>query len=422
MQGFEVTSVQLRLIRPEETRFESMMKVNVGSFLLAVSIGLLPVYTFSSGGLQPAHFLLILFSGFVFAGGSIICSTWSALLLAVFVHSFFVEAFYTMIGGDPRFLLNGVFFLYNLLISVAIYTHCKRYGISMVVSGTMVACIIGTGTVFLSGVDLRGTGNAGRATGAFNNPNQLGYFSACLLSLTYLAHTHRLIRFRFSAPMFASAVLLSIASLSKAAMIANFLVIFFIFKPNMSKSGLLIWGIGIAFSVSILVYLYHYGAFDQYLFFNRLANMASENDSSLESRGYFAIAQSNSFQMLLGLGGENVDNIVGHEVHSTLGSVLNNYGIFGFAIFSCTIGIWLHRLLKCYGASGMFCLAGPAMLYGITHNGTRFTIFWVLFAASMAMAERTLETRQAKRRQTSTPLWRDHPNCAVDTACLVSAR
>jgi len=373
-----------------------MSRVNVAGILLAASICLLPVYVFASGGLQPAHFMLILFSGCVFAGGSLTYSTWSILLLAICIYSFCVEAFYTAVGGDPRFLLNGIFFLYNLLVSMAIYTHCKRYGISMVVIGTVAACLIGTATVFLSGVDLRGNGDAGRATGAFNNPNQLGYFSTCLLSLSYLAHSHHLIRLRTSAPMFASSVFLSIASLSKAAMIANFLVVFFVFKPRPSKSGLLVWGIGIILSCSMILYMYQDGMFDRYLFFNRLANIANENDSSLESRGYFAIAQSNSFQILLGLGGENVDNIVGHEVHSTLGSVLNNYGIFGFMIFSCTIGTWVLRLIKCYGPSGMFCLAGPAMLYGITHNGTRFTIFWVLFAASMAMADRTLESRQTK--------------------------
>ena len=82
-------------------------------------------------------------------------------------------------------------------------------------------------------------------------------------------------------------------------------------------------------------------------------------------------------------------DIVGHEVHSTLGSVINNYGFLGLILFSAVLAIWAFRLWQSYGAVGMISIAGPAMLYGITHNGIRFTIFWLLFAASMAMARNT---------------------------------
>ena len=94
-----------------------------------------------------------------------------------------------------------------------------------------------------------------------------------------------------------------------------------------------------------------------------------------------------------------IEEIVGHEVHSTLGAVLNTYGIIGFTLFGSVIVIWAKRLWKAYGLIGFVCLFVPTMLYGLTHNGTRFTFFWVLFAASIGMA--SMEDRRNRNRKQS---------------------
>lgn len=382
-------------------------------YLLTVGIGLLPVYLFSSGGIQPSHMVLALFSLIALLRRGLPSEAWGFLLASVAIYSFFVESFYVTIGAKPTSLMASVFFFYNLFLVSAIYSYCSRCGLSALTPGVIVACAIAIITVSAGGISLQ-EGGQGRATGAFNNPNQLGYFSVCILSLTYLLYSHGHLKYVVAVGMFAVAIFLSIASLSKAAMIANFVVAFLALKPVMregeSRSKLLAIGFPIfwislvVFGLGFIVTSYFQGTFDDYLFVKRLQGIAHEDDSSLESRGYFGFLEGNTIQVFLGLGTKGVADIVGHEVHSTLASVLNNYGVFGFIMFSAALVVWALKLWRAYGFIGMACLTGPAMLYGITHNGTRFTAFWVLFAASMAMAARVVKARKTAPSPEATPL------------------
>lgn len=382
-------------------------------YLLTVGIGLLPIYLFSSGGIQPSHMVLALFSLIALLRRGLPSEAWVFLLASVAIYSFFVESFYVTIGAKPTSLMASVFFFYNLFLVSAIYSYCSRYGLSALTPGVIVACAIAIITVSAGGISLQ-EGGQGRATGAFNNPNQLGYFSVCILSLTYLLYSHGHLKYVVAVGMFAVAIFLSIASLSKAAMIANFVVAFLALKPvrrgGESRGKLLAIGFPIfwislaVFGLGFIVTSYLQGSFDDYLFVKRLQGIAHEDDSSLESRGYFGFLEGNTIQIFLGLGTKGVADIVGHEVHSTLASVLNNYGVFGFIMFSAALVVWALKLWRAYGFIGMACLTGPAMLYGITHNGTRFTAFWVLFAASMAMAARVVKARKTAPSPETTPL------------------
>lgn len=374
-------------------------------YLLTIGIGLLPIYMFGSGGIQPSHMVLALFSLIALLRRGIPSEVWLFFLASVAIHSFFVESFYVTIGAKPTSLMASVFFSYNFFLVSAIYSYCSRYGLSALTPGVVVASAIAIITISVAGVSLQ-EGGHGRATGAFNNPNQLGYFSVCILSLTYLLYSHGHFKYIVAVGMFALAIFLSIASLSKAAMVANFIVAFLALKPvrrdGESRSKLLaigfpvFWISLVVFGLGFIVTYYLQGSFNDYLFVKRLQGMADESDSSLASRGYFGFLEGNTFQILLGLGAERVADIVGHEVHSTLASVLNNYGVVGFLMFASALGVWALKLWRAYGFTGMACLTGPAMLYGITHNGTRFTAFWVLFAASMAMATRIIRERKAR--------------------------
>ena len=365
-----------------------MVRLDLSGVLLFLGVALLPLYVFGSGGIQPAHAVLTAFIGVALMSYGFNTKVWAVLLGAMFVHSVFVEGVYSIRGGDPWLIINSVYFLYNFLLSVAVYEFVRRNGLGAIKSGLMIAAIVAVGTVVLSGVDLREISETGRAMGTFNNPNQLGYFSVCLLSLTYLLYWHGELSYRLAVVLFLASLFLAIASLSKAAMVANFAVIFLALKPMASRSTLAPWAALTAMSIAVMFWMASRGFFDDYLFMHRLVNMAYESDSSLASRGYLAFLEGNTMQFLVGLGSARVDEIVGHEVHSTLGSIFNTYGILGFALFGGALLIWGIRLWGAYRLMGLICLAGPALLYGITHNGIRFTIFWLLFSASLAMASR----------------------------------
>ena len=64
-----------------------------------------------------------------------------------------------------------------------------------------------------------------------------------------------------------------------------------------------------------------------------------------------------------------------HEIHSTFLTILFSYGLFGAAAFAAAI--WrLYRL----SSAGTFLYVIPPFVYGLTHNGLRFSFLWLLLA------------------------------------------
>ncbi|WP_417539697.1 O-antigen ligase family protein [Marinobacter sp.] len=382
-------------------------------FLFALGVALLPIYVFKSGGVQPSHMVLALFALIALCRWGLPSEVWVFCLAGVSFYSFFLEGFYVTTGAKATSLMASVFFFYNLFLASAVYSFSRRYGLSAFTPGVFVACAIAIVAVSVGGISLQEAGQ-GRATGAFNNPNQLGYFSVCMLSLTYLLYSQGHLKYLVAVGMFSVAVFLSVASLSKAAMIANFVVVFLALKPVRKKRafksklltiGIPVFWLSVVFlGIIFIATSYLQGSLDDYLFVKRLQGMSQEADSSLASRGYFAFLEGTTIQFFLGLGTEGVADIVGHEVHSTLASVLNNYGVIGFILFSGVLVTWALKLWRAVGFIPMACLTGPAMLYGITHNGTRFTAFWILFATSMAVADRVIKERKPRQRFRVSPL------------------
>lgn len=370
------------------------------SYLLAIAISIFPIYVFQSGGVQPAHVIFLLFSFVFLLRFGFFCRGWVVCFIFFVFYVFFVESVYVSLGAHIVSLMNALYFLFNFIIVVSVYGFCFRRGPIGLKSGLLIAVGIEVVSVALSSVSLLDA-SSGRSVGTFNNPNQLGYFSVCVLSFSYLLYLHNKISYLLFLFFLFSSVFLSIASLSKAAMLANFFVVAFVLRPVNpgSSANYLMWKIYsimfwvfLLFGMTALFYwAYLSGYWDMLVFVKRISELGTESDSSLSSRGYFAFLDGNFFQIIFGLGEGYVQEIVGHEVHSTMASVFNKYGVFGFVVFLCIFLFWLVKLFRVYGFGKACCLGGPILLYGITHNGTRFTIFWVLFAASLAMADRALK-------------------------------
>jgi hypothetical protein len=68
-------------------------------------------------------------------------------------------------------------------------------------------------------------------------------------------------------------------------------------------------------------------------------------------------------------------DIGSHELHSSLGTLFFSYGIVGTSLFASFGFI----LLRGAGLRGVLQVI-PAALYGLTHQGLRFTLLWVLLA------------------------------------------
>lgn len=365
------------------------------SLLLFAGVSFLPVYIFESGGMQPTHLLLALFSVFVLFQRDFRKESWSLLLLALAAHVFIVEAFHGIAqGGDIKGTVNGAYFLYNFLLTAAVANHTERNGLKPLYVGVLVAASLATFTVAFTGVNLRDISETGRETGTFNNPNQLGFFSCCLLSTAYFLYNVKRMSYVLVACLMITAVFLAVVSLSKAAMIANGAVILLSLKPRFTKANLALWIVGIAAAILMLLQLHERGVFDGYLFVQRLQALSAESDSSLAARGYFVVLDAPAHQLLFGMGSSSIRSIIGHEVHSTLGSALNSYGIIGLVLMAAIFIIWTLKIYRHFGVVGVISIVSPSMLYGITHNGSRFVFFWILLASTIGYIHRVSKTSE----------------------------
>lgn len=357
------------------------------ALILCLGVSLFPLYVFPSGGVQPSHALLAAFCLLVAVSGSFGLTSWFALMILTSAYMFVVEAFYGIASSSVTGLISPVFLLYNAIVSASVFSQVTRAGAMPMAMGVSAAATIALISVLVSGVDFTQMSALGRPTGTFNNPNQLGFFSTCLVSMAYVLYRSGNVRYVIYLLLVLSAVYLAVASLSKAAIVATASVVFVSTMPRGSRVGKLLWIAAVVAVLGFVAYKFSSGALDRLLVVQRLYAMANENDSSLASRGYFEFTSGNLAQVLFGLGEHNIRERLGREVHSTFASMLNAYGLVGLLLYLGVFGVWLKKLWTGSGIIGAWCIAGPSILYGLTHNGTRFTFFWLLFAVSIALSQ-----------------------------------
>lgn len=109
----------------------------------------------------------------------------------------------------------------------------------------------------------------------------------------------------------------------------------------------------------------------------RMDTFGIDADDSLAGRGYDRIWNHPEY-IVLGAGEGAVDRfntrLKGGELHSTWGTVLFSYGLIG-------LGLFLNFLRRLWKLSGKYFLyTVPAWIYGLTHQGLRFTTLWLLLA------------------------------------------
>jgi hypothetical protein len=153
---------------------------------------------------------------------------------------------------------------------------------------------------------------------------------------------------------------------------------------------LLIIGWVIALSlVAVSWYLYSAGALDGFAFIDRLRGIGSQSDDSLAGRGYIPWFQEGPLIFLFGTSFNGALELIQghHEVHSTLASFFIEYGMIGGLLFLSFIIIWMKRIFVTFRWIGLILICMPVMMFGLTHNGSRFTVFWVLISLSFAITK-----------------------------------
>ena len=357
-----------------------------------------PFYFFPSGGPQlgdvavPALVALLLgFGTQLPSRGSARVLFWCSLFV---LWAGIVNGIWAMVLGDSNMLKMPIFLLFNLGIFSVCLLMADRYGDRFF---TFVLYAVAASILMQAMLSVVAPSPTRRQIIFFNNPNQLGYWSLLSASVFFLCslriQVHPLLKI---AVALASLYLVAL-SLSKAALISSLVLFALVF-------GVRLRTIAVAVIVGLLTLVLFAGT---ELYENvawRIGNIGAQKDDNLATRGYYFLWEYPQ-HLLVGAGQGAFERFRGFktggiEFHSTLGSILFSYGVVGFGLF--TVFMW--QLLRVAGLY-RFAFLVPAFMFGVTHQGLRFSVFWALFAlvATVGTGEERPRSSTADRRSGASP-------------------
>ena len=373
-----------KLYLEENNLFYEILKLTI-YFVIA----LYPFYLFGSGSIQISHYLLLIFSILVLISIDIRLDRYFYIFFCFIVYNLLVNIFYiyynlyTYNDLNIKYYKEILFLTYNFIITIGIISFFNKHRKFDIVLYAVVTAII---IIFCSYIyEILVGKNSYRFSSFFNNPNQLVYFCCCCFSLVYLFYRNLFISYYLMLFLIGLVFLISTFTLSKAAYFSLIACILFAIKPFNLKNSNIVYLIFVLF-VCFFINVFYLEIIDSNAF-HRLINFKTESDSSFLMRGYFVFFESNSLQAVFGMGPENVFDIKGYEIHSTFMMILTSYGLIGFLIFGLLMLFWILDIKKTYGLRGVVCICAPTLLYGLTHNGIRFSMFWIIFALSILMSK-----------------------------------
>lgn len=301
--------------------------------------------------------------------------------LGFVLYVLFINILWSLIlNGNLIFFITSAFYIFNFLASLMVVMLYHEYHddfFEYIYASILISNFIQLAIYLVSGgFDGR------RALAFFNNPNQLGYYN--LLVLGFLIVISQRIQFRtwwFIGSVIAS-LILCFSSLSKAAIIAySGMLTLFLFTKMKTKIFDKRIAIYLMIIILILTMAYYFNReiiTSNQLYksvVNRILSIGSDNDDNLSARGYDRF--TNYPQYLAFGAGEGQFLRLGYtvEFHSTLGNILISYGIIGLFLYLASIvfSIKNNRYKDAYIVFFIF-------LYGLTHNGIRNTLLWMLIA------------------------------------------
>jgi hypothetical protein len=357
---------------------------NPGLLVWVLTLILTPFYVFDSGLPQPGDALVILLFPLALArwDGKFDRPT-SRILRALLWFTAWVLvvnlawAFVQGAWSNPKnFLMHPLFYIYNAAVVISALILARpdpaRF-LRLTVDATLVMVLVQVVASFFVRTGLY------RGTLFFNSPNQLGYY--CLLAACLFAMTQQplgLSRVRASLGVTGCAYL-AVLSTSRAAL-AGILVLLIVLV--FSNPRAVIIGSIIALALTMLG-----GPLADALDVSQARVMQDRRSMSFsEERGYERIWLYPEY-LITGAGEGDYGRFTREgqqprEIHSSLGSVAFSYGIVGMFLFM-TFAIRVVR-----GSTlrvGVMLI--PAVTYAFSHQGLRFTSFWVVVAAVIMLKQ-----------------------------------
>jgi O-Antigen ligase len=348
-----------------------------------------PFYVFAPGNPQPSDGFIAILIMILLTGYGLRMSVHRDLyLVAAFFLAYvaLVNWFWWTQEKDLRFLLSSLYYPFNFFVFAFTVSLLYKFG---VVAGRVTQVALTVAALLVLVITLLNVGG-GRQTGTFNNPNQLGYWALLAMACFLVAKGDerlRLIDLTFILP----ACYLAALSLSKAAIIsiAAMLVVSVVGQGMERKLKIAVVALLIVASPIIAMETAAVGEFLSQgtagAVFERIDNIGKQKDDSLAGRGYDRIWLYPQY-LIFGAGEGaykrfSLSQALGQEIHSSFGTILFAYGIFGSVLFALVLCIiFRHAQWR-----DLVYMSGP-VLYGLTHQGLRTTLLWVFLGLVYGMA------------------------------------
>ena len=353
-----------------------------------------PFYFWKSGLPQISDFILVLlmivyftsnkFSisfnkrSVVFLKNGLLFVTW-----IIFVNG----AWALKLQTSDSFILPTVYYMYNFLVTsiiVSLYSQYKEKIIEITYKSVLLSVIIQTVIYFVNGGF-----SAGRMTMKFNNPNQLGYYSLLMIAFLMFTSYHLKVSLKWFTIGIISSIILNFASLSKAAILSSSGLIFlYFFSKNENEHFKRRLILILIFALLLIVVIYNTTTIIQNNNLinsvqRRIKSIGQDSDDNLEARGYYRIYEYPEY-WLFGAGEGEYSRFRYQQIefHSTLGNIQVSYGLVGTLLF-----INFMRLALKNDRYRSWYILLMIIIYGLTHNGIRNSLFWILLAL-MASVQR----------------------------------
>lgn len=348
-----------------------------------------PFYIFKSGLPQPADYLMAVLIVFVASGIFIRLPRAPDLYLAIGAFLLIVwgtNLFWFNLYFDEFFVMSSLFYIFNagiLLCVVVLFSMGQPERVCRFTAYGILLAIVVELAIMVTVPNFQGI----RGVGTFNNPNQLGYWSIISATCWLVIRGERRLDL-FDVGVLTAIGYLTSLSLSKAAMVSFMMLVVFALVAHGLRGR---WATTV---VGVLVLCLPILIIDPSVLGNRISaffsdgsaalvvdrfdSVGQQQDDSLAGRGYDRIWLYPG-HLLFGAGeGEfgrfDLSALRGIELHSSWGTLLFSYGLVGLLAFSTILWVVFRRAPMRYWFYFL-----PLALYGLTHQGLRFSLMWVFF-------------------------------------------
>lgn len=354
-------------------------------FLLSSYFITFPFYLWDSGVPQIADFIMIiLLSTYLYKTKGKVTFTVNAkpfirINFLFVTYTVFINIMWMFLLENLSFFSKPMFYIYNFFIVLLIISLYTNYGakIFQVIYNSIVISVLSQTIIIF----VNGGFTGGRMVGSFNNPNQLGYYALLSTSILIILSNKLEIKPLWFIVTYFSNALLIIASLSSTTIASYlFLTVIFVFTKIENKKVKKRFVLTLVL-ILILIFIIKQRTnfFETSLMIEGLqtrgATVESKTSGIIEQRGYNRITDYPEY-WIFGAGEGSYLQRFGSRVefHSLLGNIQVSYGVIGLFIFLRLLYLTIKK-----NFFNKWYILMTVVFYGITHNGIRSGLLWILF-------------------------------------------